>query len=381
MTNEQGEPKKGRKIRVVFGLGSLGPGGMERQFVEQTRFFNREKYDVILVTLFEHPGAPNLYGELPHDLSVHRFDFKGWVDMFSWYRLHRLLKELRPDIVVSSLFFANTAFRVLRWFIGYRVIAREHNTYIDKGIIARLIDRVLANSSNCIVAVSTKVANFTAAQEHIPRNRFVIIHNGIDIDHVAAQISCQPAVAEIRTELGLGVHERILLNVARLVPQKDHRLLIDGFAQFHESHPEWTLFIVGGGSLQKELEDLSRKLGVGNAVRFFGHRDDIWKFYKVAEGLVSSSQIEGLSNTYLEAFAAGLPVVATKTAGTDELIRENQNGYFIQERTAESVNVALETLHRADRASMSEACRETARRCDIRETVRSYEKLFSSIIT
>src|SRR3989344_2482692 len=117
---------------------------MQRQFVEQLRFFDRSRFNIILITLFEFPGKDTMYADLPSDLEVHRLDFKSWFDVPNWLRLWKLLCHLKPEIVVSSIFFSNTVFRSLKPMGGYVSITREHNTYIHKPKLHQHLDRLLA---------------------------------------------------------------------------------------------------------------------------------------------------------------------------------------------------------------------------------------------
>ncbi|MDZ4226427.1 MAG: glycosyltransferase family 4 protein, partial [Patescibacteria group bacterium] len=170
--------------------------------------------------------------------------------------------------------------------------------------------------------------------------------------------------------------DSILLNVARLTDQKNHLLLIEGFAVFHNAYPAYKLAIVGSGKLREELETYARTKGVGDAVIFFGHRDDVWRFYKMSDAFVSASQIEGLSNSYLEACAASLPLVATNTAGTDELLLDGKNGYIISEQTPQAVVRALSRLQSSETQTLGISARETAEKFSIQRTVGRYEALF-----
>ena len=158
-----------KKIKVVFGVNDLLVGGMQRQFMQQIRHFDRERFDITLVTLFEFKDRPTFYDALLSDLQVHRLAFKGWWDAGEWWRLCSLLRTLKPDIVVSSLFFSNTVFRLLKPLLGYASIAREHNTYVDKSWLQKTLDRLLARFSYCIVAVSKTVADFTASKKTFRR--------------------------------------------------------------------------------------------------------------------------------------------------------------------------------------------------------------------
>jgi glycosyltransferase involved in cell wall biosynthesis len=358
-----------RRIKVIFGLNDLLVGGMQRQFTEQLKHFDRTRFDISLVTLFSFPEKPDLYAELPKDLAVTRLSFSGLFDFSSWMTLYTLLRREKPDIVVSSLFAANMIFRVLQPFFRYIPIAREHNTYVDKPLWQRLVDRILASHSQPIVTVSCGVADFTAKQEGIPRNRFEVIRNGIDITAFQQRLR---AISDKSKE-----HKPILLCVARFQEQKNHLLLLDGFVKFLCIEPRARLILVGYGPLEDMLQKRVVDLGIEQSVIFTGIQKDVAPFFKVADMYVSTSRIEGLSNSYLEALAAGIPIIATKTAGTDELINEGINGLFIPETTPEAV---AETLTRGMRLQSGAIIVELARQFDIRDTVRAYEDLFTRVV-
>jgi glycosyltransferase involved in cell wall biosynthesis len=369
-----------KRIKLVFGVNDFLVGGMQRQLTEQLKLYERGKFDIHLVTLFDFPDKPTFYDLVPGDVSIHRFRFRSGIDVVEWYRLYRLMRVLRPDIVVSSLFFANTVFRLLRFPLGYASIAREHNTYIYKPRWQRIFDRLLARQSFCIVGVSKTVADFTAAQEHIARDRFVVIENGVDVDAVRNRLSVLPDKINLRIEEGYEKVGMLLLNAARLTAQKDHRLLIDGFLQYHAEHSGSILVIVGDGALRNELAQQIRERGAEKSVKLLGHKNDIWKYYKMADAFVSASLIEGMSNAYLEALAAGLPVVSTKTAGTDQLIREGKNGFFISSRTPRDVAASLERLSSSDLPALANDAIRTARQFDVHLTVEKYSALFEKAV-
>lgn len=365
----------GRRIKVVFGVNDFLTGGMQRQLAEQLRFYDRERFEITVVTLFAFPGA-TLYAEIPEGITVHRLSFRGIADIASWRSLATLLSQLQPDIVVSSLFFSNLAFRVLKPRFGYVSIAREHNTNADRPFWQRLANRLLAPRSYRIVAVSRTVATFTATHEGILLERFQVIHNGIDSARMQEQLAPYARPEELQKEAGFAPDTTVLLNVSRLIPQKNHHLLLEGFAQFWRTHPSYRLAIVGGGPLEDELTAYVRTLGIADAVTFFGHQDQVARFYRLADVFVATSTIEGFSNALLEALAAGLPAVATRTAGTDEVIEDGRNGFFIDVADASAVCAALTKLDQSAHAALSEAARATAARFDIRESVRAYETLF-----
>ncbi|MDB5195558.1 MAG: glycosyltransferase, partial [Parcubacteria group bacterium] len=148
------------------------------------------------------------------------------------------------------------------------------------------------------------------------------------------------------------------------------------FARFIRRVPDAHLMIVGEGPSEAGLRAHARALGLTEAVTFFGHQEHVARFYRMADAFIATSRIEGFSNSLLEALAAGLPVVATKTAGTDEALAEGVNGFFA-EPTPEGVASALEKLAGADRGQLGRAARATASRYDIASTVAQYQDLFN----
>jgi glycosyltransferase involved in cell wall biosynthesis len=189
-----------------------------------------------------------------------------------------------------------------------------------------------------------------------------------------------PAKKELQLSAGLPGSGLLLLNVSRLVAQKDHALLLKGFSEFLEAGIEATLCIIGGGPCENSLAELAAHLGISDRVIFFGHQQDVVRYYKMADVFVSTSRIEGFSNALLEALASGLPAVATKTAGTEEIIENGKNGFFIEPRTPEAVCASLRACTAADWQTLSEASRRSVEQFDIVKTVHEYEALFDEAV-
>jgi L-malate glycosyltransferase len=368
------------KTCVTFGINDLSVGGMQKQLTEQLRHYSRSAFAISIITLFTIPEREDLYYEIPADIAVHRIGFRGWWDYKAWRRLFQALYALRPEIVVSSLFFSNTVFRILKPLFGYVSIAREHNTYVGKPLFHQYIDRILAVLSYKIVAVSTTVADFTAKQEHIDRNKFEVIHNGRDIATIEKELAEVPGKKQIRRELGLPENSLIFVNVARLTPQKNQKLLIDGFSKFVHAHPNHILAFVGEGDIRTQLEAQVQALGIDKHVVFFGHQDETTRFYKMADFFVSTSDMEGFSNAIIKALVARLPIISTFTAGTDEFLIEGANGFIVHESTPEGVYDALVRTRTASREVVAGKAYQTAQRFSILDTVRKYEQLFERAV-
>ncbi len=372
-----------KKIRLVFALPSfLFGGGIEKQLIKMLALFDRERFELSLLTLFEYPGRPNMYDDLPSDVAVIRLAFKNPFDVGSWLRLYQALKRIRPDIVVSSMFSASTPIRIVKPFVGYRVIVREHNTYTDKKLYHRIFEYILSYLSDAIIAVSSSVADFAAEQAWIPRKKIAVIHNGVDFDVI--QRFCTNAQAEIervRHEFSIASSQKILLNVARLKPQKDHELLIKSFTEFHTNNPDYVLMIAGDGSERRHLEQMIDQYDLAGSVFLLGHRSDIYAFYAASECFILTSRHEGFPNVGIEAMAFGLPFISTLVPGVDEFLEDGINGFLISSDVTSVVGVMnrVVALSSEERKQISRSATETARRFDIVRTVSQYQNLIETL--
>ncbi|MDX2267547.1 MAG: glycosyltransferase [Bryobacter sp.] len=183
------------------------------------------------------------------------------------------------------------------------------------------------------------------------------------------------ARAELRREAGLAEDEILLVNVARIHPEKAHDQLIQSFAQIHQRHPKTKLWISGVGypHLEKSLHELRDSLGLKEAVQFVGHKPDLYPMLHAADIMTHSSHAEGVPIALLYGMAAGLPIVVSDVGGVYEVIHQGKTGIRVKENDiagfAQAVNGLIEDgdrrrhLGRAARSfleteySMEVACR------------------------
>lgn len=128
-----------------------------------------------------------------------------------------------------------------------------------------------------------------------------------------------------------GPRRKAIVTSGRLEEQKNHGMTIRAFAEFHKSHPDYTLEVFGKGSLKAELIQLADDLGVADSVVFKGFSPDALEDVRTASAFVMSSRFEGLSNSMLEALAMGVPTVCTRClgGGAEAVIDDGVNGLLV----------------------------------------------------
>ena len=373
--------KTEQKIKLVIAINDFRIGGAQKLVADIVRRIDTHKFELCLITLSQKEAEKSFYEELDGSVRVEKINFKGFTDISAWRVLYKTLKDLRPDVVCSNLFFSNTVLRVLKPLFSYKVIIVEHNVYLHKPFSQRTIDWLLSHLSYQIVGVSKQVRDYTSKSEHISEEKFTVIQNGVDRE-LYAQSAKETNLNEFKRSLGLEIADKVVLSVGQLINQKNHSLLIQAFSEFQKDHPHHKLVIIGEGSLRNKLETKITERGLTGKVLLMGIRKDVASFYAIADFFVLPSLFEGFALVCIEAMATGLPVIATKVAGPNEYVKPGMNGLFTE---FDPFDLQKQMSHLADlpaplRETLAAGARITAAQYDISHTVNAYENLFSAAV-
>ena len=201
--------------------------------------------------------------------------------------------------------------------------------------IAR-VDRVICVSD---AAAST----FRAAG--IDPAKIAVIRNGLPLR------AARQSRPDTRRALQLDEQCPVIVTTARLTPQKDHATLIGALPAVLARHPACHIWLIGTGPQEHMLKEQASQLGVSHAVSFMGYRADVPDLLAAADLFVLPSRFEGLPLAVLEAMAHGLPVVATRVGGTDEVLIDGVTGRLVGPGDPETLAAAIcEVLGNPDQA-------------------------------
>jgi glycosyltransferase involved in cell wall biosynthesis len=309
-------------IRLLLIIPTLVRGGAEKQLVLLAKGLPRDQFDVHVCVL-THSGP--LEDDLREAGIPITHIHKRWkIDPFAYLRLKREIQRLKPDIVHTWLFAANSYGRQAAIAAGVKhVVAGERCVDPWKTFVQLSIDRALARRTERIVTNSTGVSEFYASKG-LPREKFVVIPNGI------TALPAPPATrGELLTELGLPAHARLIGAVGRLWPQKRIKDLIWAVDLLKCIRDDVHLLIIGDGPQRWRLARFSAQCGNQDNVHFLGERDDVPRIMPHLDCLWLASSYEGQSNAIMEAMLAGAPVVATDIPGNRDLVVDGQTGYLV----------------------------------------------------
>jgi glycosyltransferase involved in cell wall biosynthesis len=335
----------------------LGGGGAERVIELLARHLPAEKYELHLGLITQaETGVEGLpAGVQLHALNVARVRAGA-------FRLLRLIRRLKPDLILSGIFHLNFLVLLLRPLLpkGTRILARQNGTVSSMlsfgGLpwYTRLLYRRLYRRADRVICQSPSMAEDLARQLGLPEERLTVLPNPIDVAEIRSSIQMNPA-PPVGFDPGPGPH---LLAVGRLAREKGFDLLLRAMALVRREYPEASLLIVGSGPEEAALKAECRALGLDGAVRFAGQLADPWPYFQRATLFVLPSRQEGLPSALLEAAAAGLPMVALPASGGVVELVSGQPGVWLApevsaEALAASLLAALRTLRPGERFAHS----------------------------
>ncbi len=172
----------------------------------------------------------------------------------------------------------------------------------------------------------------------------VVVPNGVDVDKFSTFVP-QGEIERVRQEIGKGDGEAFVVTASRLVAKN---AVGDIVAALPHLAPSVKLLVVGQGPLEAELRASARRLGVESRVVFKGYvpHADLPAYLQASDVFVRPSLSEGFGNSFIEAMAAGIPVVATPVGGIVDFLKDKETGLFCEvgnpEDVARKVQVALQ---------------------------------------
>lgn len=263
---------------------------------------------------------------------------------------------------------------------GCKVLYTVHGLHFYKG--APLVNWLVYFPAEWLCAFFTDVLitinkeDYAFARKHLHAKSVRYVRGvGVDLekfrDHSAER-------APLRASLGLGEEDFVLLSVAEMTKNKNHKMMLEALAQLPDPHIR--LLCAGQGQELQNNRDLCDRLGLSHRVQFLGYRKDVPQLYAAADAFLFVSFREGLSLSLMEAMSSRLPSIVTPIRGNTDLIENGKEGLYA-DLTPASIAAAIRTLQEnpALRRKLGQAAGEKIQSFGLPQVLEEMKKIYQSL--
>ncbi len=367
-----------KKINLLYLNYSYDIGGIETLVLNMCRYLDKSKFNMYICSLKKDNVLKSEFEEM--NIPLHVIVKKEGIDIGLIFKLRKLFRKLDIDIVHTH----NAA----QWFYGAlaviglnkpKIIHTQHSV-LEQGKNKLLYSlRFLAKKTAFIVCVAEYVADYMVNKGKLFKEKVKVVYNGITVEKFELTVDGK----QKKESLGVPAGYKLLGIVARLVPVKDHKTLLDALKLVLQKGNKVKLLIAGGGELAKDLEEHAIELEIEKEVVFLGKRRDIPEILNVLDIFILSSISEGLSVTLLESMASGLPVVATDVGGNAEVVIQGKTGVLVPSGNSEELARAIIGLLENEEKTISmgrEGKKQVREKFNIEKMINEYRELYSKMV-
>lgn len=345
-------------ISIAFVCNHLYGGGAERVLVSLANYFDLKGYRIYIIVF-------NGKERYPINSSIEVVEIGDTsLLMTQSKRIRKEIKRIKPNIIISFEYFVNLATIIAARNIKSKVIVSERNdpSKIGSGFGKNQLRNYLYRYCDTLVCQTPDAKAYfpTFIQKHS-----VVIPNPIK-DGLP-----KPWKSERNHQV---------VNFCRLNEQKNLKLLVDAFSDFHKEYSDYSLVIYGDGPEKDNICNYINNKGMGGYVELKPNAVDIHEKILKCAMFVSSSDYEGLSNSMLEAMAIGLPTICTDCpcGGARMIISSEKNGLLVPVGDKTSLVQAMKHIAKdVDFASSISICGSELRKTlSIERIAKQWEVLF-----
>lgn len=369
-----------KKLKTILHIiDTTGPGGAETVFIELLTHLPADKFRAVVVIR----GKGWVYEELcRRGFEPILLDAKG---SFNWRYLKQLITLIRKekiDLIQSHLLGSNVYSALAGLLTRTPVVATFHGA-VDVAETERLSYlkfAVINRGAAAIVAVSSDLRENIINRTTLCSDKTRVIYNGVDI--VAFE---RPKNDVLRAQFGWSEDDIIVGSLGNIRPAKAYHVLLNAASLLKRSAHKYRFVIAGQGKgkLFDQLLALRAELKLDEDVFFLGFNDDPAGFLSAVDLFLLTSSSEGFSIATIQAMAAGLPVVATRSGGPQEIITQAENGWLVEPDQPQAIADAVELL--ADNRVLSQklalAGQQHARLTfDIKRMIMAYQAIYQEFV-
>lgn len=338
--------------RLLCIVGSMNAGGAETFLMKMYRALDREKYqmDFAVAELgkgFYDDEIISMGGNIYHIMPKSKGVLKNFND------IRRLIKDNNYNYVMRISQHSLSGLELLAAKLGgakVRIFRSSNSNTTSNSKLNQILHKLCMFMPNIFstvrIAPSTEAAEFMFGDGCIEQGKAELLPNAIDTNTFKYNEMLRK---HIRNEFNIDTNKLVVGHIGRFNQQKNHKFLVEVFAEVLNKKPNALLMLVGDGEKKSDIKEQIKKLGIEESVIFTGVRSDVPALLSAMDVFVFPSFYEGMPNTVIEAQATGLPCVIADTITKEVKITDLVIFLSLKYETAKWANVINDYNKKADR--------------------------------
>lgn len=318
-------------MNLTFVTATLTSGGSERVMSIVANKMQERGYEVEIVCLNDQI----VFYPINKDIKITHVEVESGTKSLPkklwWFR--KYIKQTQPDVVIAFMVSVYTVTLLALMGVDIPVISSVRNDPAYSNLRKKITRKILLPRSAHVVVQTQQIKQFFSKNI---QKMTTVIYNPVNERVFETTYDNDNQGLMMKDE-----RKNRIISVGRLYPQKDQKTMIEAFAKVSEKHPDWKLVIFGEGPERGALELLVERLKIQDKVFLPGKSENIIDELKKSKIFCLSSIYEGMSNALVEAICVGLPIVTTKVSGTEELIKDGENGFIVDIGDKDTMAMAL----------------------------------------
>lgn len=328
-------------------------GGAQRYVFDLAKSLKGE-YNVLVA--FGEQGESGELAEKLKSENIKFFTLKNLkrsiipaADLLSLLEIRKLIKKIKPEIVHLNSSKVSILGSLACVFLKSKVIYTAHGWVFNEPLpnwqklFYKYAEKITALRKDKIICVSNFDYNLALTERITSSKKIIAINNGIADTNLLERQAAREKLQSNKNNILFNIKDDdiVIGSIGNLYRTKGYEFLINAAKIMENYKKNLKFIIVGDGSEKQELASLIKQLNLSSSVLLAGRINDSAKLLKAFDIYICSSVKEGLSYTIIEAMSAGLPIIATKVGGNEELITDNQEGLIIRPANSEELAKAI----------------------------------------
>lgn len=311
--------------------------GGEQQAAYLARALKEMKVEVFMMSPFQSALSSRMQED---GISVINFSSRGILDLSLAKKIAKVCKEEKFDLIHTHDSHAHSAAILSMAVFGNKtplVVSRRVDFAVSSNAFSKW--KYNHDAIKKIICVSEMILKITAPSIR-DQKKLAVVHSGIN----TTNYDFIPEGNLLKEELNLSPDALLVGNLSALADHKDFPTFLEVAMRVLNIHPLVHFVIAGSGNEKEFIEKFIEENKLSTRIHLLGFRKDVAMVMKSLDVFLITSKTEGLGTIVLEAFAAGIPVVATRAGGIPELVIDQVTGLLREVGDVDGLTKAVQQI-------------------------------------